>query len=255
MKLIGRERASQFVAAQARWLVFSGQFQDTLETDNATAIRACNHGGHTGLRNQIGIYLYDDFDFYRGLLGDLVAWSAVSRQENRRTPNAGTGPYRTLELSNAGSSMVRWALDIGPDARWLESKVQRTDHPGDFRFKAWNRMPKAQPTLKVAPSEVGLAGAEDVLQVQLLGPAFREPTEVDVRRIGGTLRLKVNRPVKLQVNLHALLSDRPQDARLSLQMKRSDGSWQPVSDGVTWESGRVAFPAVAGEFELRQAER
>src|SRR5262249_30365286 len=40
LDLIGRETAARFVAAQARWLVFSGQLSDTLETDNATAVRA-----------------------------------------------------------------------------------------------------------------------------------------------------------------------------------------------------------------------
>jgi hypothetical protein len=68
-RMIGAGEAARFVAAQARWFVFSGQLLDTLETDNATAVRASTHGGHTGIRNQIGIYLYDDFAFYRGLLG------------------------------------------------------------------------------------------------------------------------------------------------------------------------------------------
>src|SRR5262249_16967803 len=76
LNLVGRDQATRFVAAQARWFVFSGQLLDSLETDNPTAIRASTHGGHTSLRNQIGIYLYDDFAFYRGLLADLVLWSA-----------------------------------------------------------------------------------------------------------------------------------------------------------------------------------
>src|SRR5512138_231029 len=112
---------------------FSGQLLDTLETDNVTAIRACNHGGHTNLRNQIGLYLYDDFAFYRGLLGDLIAWSAAgdlvreaeapADPRRSRFDRSGTGPYRGLILSNAGSSMVRWGLGIRPDNKWLERKV------------------------------------------------------------------------------------------------------------------------------------
>ena len=76
--MVGRDDAHRLVTAQARWFVYSGQLLDTLEMDNATAIRACTHGGHTGLRNQIGIYLYDDFAFYRGLVGDLIRWSATA---------------------------------------------------------------------------------------------------------------------------------------------------------------------------------
>ena len=130
LDLVGRDAASRFVAAQARWFVFSGQLLDTLEMDNATAIRACTHGGHTGLRNQIGIYLYDDFDFYRGLLGDLVAWSAATPPDARPTPSPGTGAYRRLELSNAGSSMVRWALGIRPGSKWLEVEGAATAGEG-----------------------------------------------------------------------------------------------------------------------------
>ena len=57
---------------------FFARLLDTFEIDNPTAIRATAHGGHTELRNQIGIYLHDDFAFYRGLVADLVAWSAAS---------------------------------------------------------------------------------------------------------------------------------------------------------------------------------
>jgi hypothetical protein len=40
LDLIGRERASQFTAAQARYFVVSGQLLDTMEMDSVTAIRA-----------------------------------------------------------------------------------------------------------------------------------------------------------------------------------------------------------------------
>src|SRR5262249_33525735 len=115
--LIGRDRAARFVTAQARWFVYSGQLLDTLEIDNATAIRASTHGAHTNIRNQIGLYLYDDFDFYRGLLADLVTWSAASCQVPGKMDLLGTGAYRSLELSNAGSSMLRWALAIRPGSK------------------------------------------------------------------------------------------------------------------------------------------
>jgi hypothetical protein len=122
LDVIGRDTASRFVAAQARWFVYSGQLLDTLEVDNATAIRASTHGAHTNLRNQIGIYLYDDFAFYRGLVDDLVAWSAASCQVPGPTDDSGTGAYRRLELSNAGSSMLRWALGIRPGSKWAKAK-------------------------------------------------------------------------------------------------------------------------------------
>src|SRR5207253_11050150 len=98
LDVVGRDDAHRLVTAQARWFVYSGQLLDTLEMDNATAIRACTHGGHTGLRNQIGIYLYDDFDFYRGLVADLVTWSLATSQVPGRPDAWAVGAYRSLEL-------------------------------------------------------------------------------------------------------------------------------------------------------------
>ncbi len=163
LNVIGRDTASRFTAAQARWFVFSGQISDTFETDNVTAIRACNHGGHTGLRNQIGIYMHDDFAFYRGLLGELIKWSAATRPEPGRLPSAGTEGFRKLELSNAGSSMVRWALGIAPSSRWFESQVERLPKAG-FRLHIWNRLPRSQPTSVVKANEVGLESAGELLK-------------------------------------------------------------------------------------------
>jgi hypothetical protein len=148
LDLIGRAAAAKFVTAQARWFVYSGQLLDTLETDNATAIRAATHGGHTSVRNQIGIYLYDDFPFYRGLVGDLVRWSAAACQVPGQADGFGVGPYRGLELSNAGSSMLRWALGIRPGSTWQESRIERLPERG-FQVLTWNRLPQRKPTVKV----------------------------------------------------------------------------------------------------------
>ncbi len=180
LDLIGRDVAERFVAAQARWFVFSGQLLDTFEMDNVTAIRACTHGAHTNVRNQIGLYLYDDFDFYRGLVGDLVTWSAAGSQVPGQAPYSGTSPYRRLILSNACSSMIRWALDIRPGNRWLQSEVQRLEKQEGFRLQGWNRLPLARPSIRVTAKDAGLPSEADVLQVQLSGPAFRQPAEYEV---------------------------------------------------------------------------
>jgi hypothetical protein len=247
---VGRERASRFVAAQARWFVFSGQLLDTLEIDNATAIRACTHGGHTGIRNQIGIYLYDDFDFYRGLLGDLVTWSAAACQVPGQ-PNAwAVGPYRSLELSNAGSSMLRWALDIRPGSKWLESKVERLGKQG-FRLRAWNRLPQARPTVKLTAKEVGLKGDAEVLHVQLHGPAFRLPAEFEVSWTADTIALKVSRPARIRLDYGVLRPEWTAPGRPVLQRRRPGGAAEVVRDGM-W-SGKVAeWQATPGEYELRR---
>src|SRR5262249_40919382 len=116
---IGRQKASNFIAAQVRWRVFSGQFLDTLETDNVGAIRAAAHGGHTNSRTQLGLYLYDDFAFYRGLVGGELDWSAAAWQSPEPLFPIGTGPYRSLSIE---TPILRWALDIRPGAKWFEYK-------------------------------------------------------------------------------------------------------------------------------------
>jgi hypothetical protein len=249
LDLVGRETASRFVAAQARWFVFSGQLLDTLEMDNVTAIRACNHGAHTNLRNQIGIYLYDDFDFYRGLLGDLVAWSAASCQVPGQARVSGTSPYRRLILSNATSSMVRWALDIRPGNKWLESKTERLEKSAGFRLQAWNRLPLARPTLHVAAKDAGLKSEADVLEVQLSGPAFRQPAEFQVTQTPDQVTVTAGKPAKIRLSYRTLRPDWPKEPKPVLQRRNPAGQSETVRDA-TWESGSVEWQADRGEYVL-----
>jgi hypothetical protein len=246
LDLIGRDKASQFVAAQARWLVYSGQLLDTLETDNATAIRASTHGGHTSNRNQIGIYLYDDFDFYRGLLADLVAWSAAGSQVRGQKPVFGTDAYRSLALSNAGSSMLRWALGIRPGSKWLESRVHRSR--GGFRLQAWNRRPRAKPAIKLTGQDVGLKSKAEVLQVQLRGPAFRQPAEFEVAWTAKKVSLKVSKPAKVRLSYRVLRPEWPAKDRPAL--RRRLGERAEAVRGASWEKDFVEWEATPGEYEL-----
>ena len=257
LDLVGRDAASRFVAAQARWFVFSGQLLDTFEIDNATAIRACTHGSHTGLRNQIGIYLYDDFNFYRGLLGDLVAWSAATRPSTARTPSPGTGPYRRLELSNAGSSMVRWALGVRPGGKWLESRANRLPDRDGFRLQAWNRLPQAKPTIKLAARDVGLSSDGDVLRVDLSGPAFRRPAEFEVTGTADTLALTVTSPAKVRLAYRVLRPNWPAGDRPVLRRDADGGRAEVVGPGsdVVWEDGQVEWEARPARYELRTPGR
>jgi hypothetical protein len=250
LELVGRDKASRFVVAQARWLVYSGQLLDTLETDNATAIRASTHGAHTNNRNQIGLYLYDDFDFYRGLVADLVTWSAASSQVTGQTDPTGTGAYRALELSNAGSSMLRWALAIRPGSKWQESKVQRLPMDG-AQLLAWNRKPQAKPTFKLTAQEAGLKAEAPVLEVQLNGPAYREPAEYAVSWTADKLSLKVGKPAKVRVYYRVLRPEWPAKDKLLLQrLRRGDSAEVVKGDDVVWRKEYVEWPATPGEYEL-----
>jgi hypothetical protein len=253
LDLIGREKAARFVAAQARWFVFSGQLLDTLEIDNATAIRACAHGGHTGNRNQIGLYLWDDFNFYRGLLGELVAWSAADAQVPGQLDAWAVGAYRSLELSNAGSSMLRWAFAITPESKWLESKVQK--RPNGFRLQAWNRKPLAKPTVKVAAQDAGLKGDAEVMQAQLDGAAFRLPAEIAVTWKEDSISLKVSQAAKVRLAYRLVRPDWPAKEKLLLQRRGPGDKTETLRDGVVWENDTVEWHAEPGEYELLKVEK
>jgi hypothetical protein len=253
LDLVGRDTATKFVAAQARWFVFSGQLLDTLETDNATSIRACTHGGHTGNRNQIGIYLYDDCNFYRGLVADLVTWSTASCQvpldggPTAMAAGFAVGPYRSLELSNAGSSMLRWALDIRPGSKWLESKVEKQDK--GFRLQAWNRLPQAKPTIKLTAKEVGLKSEKELLHVQLNEPAFRLPAEFDISWTADKVTLKLGRSAKLRLYYPEL--GEAYAGKEKPVLRRLDEN--TVNRDVVWGDGYVEWQATPGEYELKMA--
>jgi hypothetical protein len=249
LDLVGRDRAARFVAAQARWFTYSGQLLDTLEMDNPTAIRASTHGGHTMIRNQIGIYLYDDFEFYRGLVADLVTWSAASCQVPGPTDEYGLGAYRSLELSNAGSSMLRWALAIGPGSTWREAKVQRYPKDG-FTLQAWNRKPQAKPTVKVTAKEAGLKAEGEVLLVQLNGPAFRLPSEFKVSWTADKASLIVSGPAKIRLDYGVLFPEWTGKERPLLQRRSSGGAAEAVRNDVVWNSNAVEWQATPGEYQL-----
>jgi hypothetical protein len=260
LDVIGRAAAARFVAAQARWLVFSGQMLDTLETDNATAIRASTHGGHTGIRNQVGIYLYDDFAFYRGLLGDLLAWSAAACQVPGPVDDSGVGAYRSLTLSNGSSTMLRWALAIRPGSKWLESKVLPLPPSADpkekrkgFHLSAWNRLPQARPTIKVTAREAGLPTDADLCHLQLTEPAYRQPQGVTVSWNADVVTVIVARPAKIRLGYRLLKPDGKE--RPVLTRRRADGSGVPLRAGVVWQDDWIEWQAEPGHYELQHAQQ
>jgi hypothetical protein len=113
LAIIGRERAARFVAAQARYLVMSGQFLDTFETDSMTAVQSHFPGGIPSGLGHVALLLYDDFSFYRGLVGDMIRWGAiddggtVERREGRRN-------FYSMKIGSRGA--VFWAYGIGAES-------------------------------------------------------------------------------------------------------------------------------------------
>jgi hypothetical protein len=133
LAVIGKEKAGQFVAAQARYLAFSGQLLDTLETDSMTAVQSNFPGAIPWAIGQVSLLLYDDFAFYRGLVGDAIRWGViddggtVARREGRRN-------LYTMKIGSRGA--VFWAYGIGRDtpsrsrtAREMLTRWRGTERP------------------------------------------------------------------------------------------------------------------------------
>ena len=259
LNLIGRERAARFTAAQARYFVFSGQLSDSLETDNVTAIRATLHGGHPNFRNQISLYLYDDFAFYRGLVGDLVHWAAANpRYVSTGKGVSGSGPYRTLGLHYYGAWTLRWALGIGRDTRWLERTVEKLPDKG-FRLRIRNGLPWTKPCFWLRTRDVGLPplqtpkGASDapVVWLRLEGPAFRTPAELEVVHDQDAVRVRISRRMSLRLHYASIRPDWQDAGRLALVRREAPGRAIPLGQGVQWAGGAVEWEADAGEYEIR----
>lgn len=125
LAVIGKERATRFAAAQARYLAFSAQFLDTLEADSMTAVQSHFPGGIPSAIGQVPLLLYDDFQFYRGLVGDMIRWGVIDdgatleRREGRRNL------YNTMKAGSRGA--VFWAYGIGRDTP-SRSKTAREMH-------------------------------------------------------------------------------------------------------------------------------
>jgi hypothetical protein len=245
LDVVGREQAARLVAAQARWFVFGSQLLDSLEMDNPTAIRAATHGGHTMIRNQIGVYLYDDFDSYRGLVANLVTWSASSCPPPNSADEYGVDAFRTLELSNGGSSMLRWALSIHLGSSWQESKIQK--HPKDgFRLQAWNRKLQPKPTFRVGAADFGLKGEGEVLAATLSGPAFRQPSEVDVSWTANNVSLVVNRSTRIRLDYGVIHPEWIGKGNPVLQRRTNADAAETIDKDVLWDASTVEWLAVPG---------
>jgi hypothetical protein len=265
LDLIGRERASRLVAAQARYLVFSGQLLDTFEVDNMTAAYTTKHGGHPGERKQMPLFLFDDFAFYRGLVGNMAQWSAAT------PPSAGSLADRDLGLAESGCYWLRWALGIGSASaspgkasrsKWFEYRVEPSADKTGFSVRVWNRLPWTESTLAVSTRDVGLVttGAKGNVQRTLLSlrfaePAYREPLVVDVQTpTAEQITIQVNRPVHLRLNYAALRPGFENGRTPTLSLRRDDGSLHPLlaSDrqNLSRGNGDLEWLAEPGRYEL-----
>jgi hypothetical protein len=272
LDLIGRERASRFVAAQARYLVFSGQLLDTFEVDNVTAAYATKHGGHPSERKQMPLFLFDDFAFYRGLFGPLAEWSAATPPHVRGPGDpAGGLADRDLGLAESGCYLLRWALGIDSAApspgkpehsKWFEYRLERSAEKTGFCVRLWNRLPWTEPTLALSTRDIGLVATgpkgdvqRPLLWVRSAEPAYREPLVVDVQSpTPRQITIQVNRRARLRLHYTVLRPEFESDRTPTFGLRRDDGTLHRLSErdnpDLSWGVDFVEWAADAGRYEL-----
>src|SRR5262249_47414674 len=81
LAVVGEKKMSNLVAGLCRSTVVGHKFSDSGETDNF-ACEASHHGGHPQTRQHAFLMLQDDFDFYKGLVGDMIRWGALAPERS-----------------------------------------------------------------------------------------------------------------------------------------------------------------------------
>jgi hypothetical protein len=155
-KIVGEKKLSNLVTGLCRSTLVGHKFSDSGETDNF-ACEASYHGGHPQTRQHAFLFLQDDFDFYKGLVGDMIRWGAMAPE---RTDGVG---YRWLTQNRpfvgggTGSPIMQpmmWALGIyageyPQQARVLPVPRGEKLAKGSWRGGIKNAIPGDESTLSV----------------------------------------------------------------------------------------------------------
>jgi hypothetical protein len=99
-----------------------------------------------------------------------------------------------------------------------------------------------------------LKAKEDVLQVQLTGPAYRQPAEFEVTWTAEKVSVKVTRAARVRLAHGVLRPEWPGKDKLVLERNGPDGP-VAVGSGAAWENNGVEWQAVPGVYELRPAKK
>lgn len=113
LQLVG-DKAAKLITAEARWMVVGRLYSDNFETESTTYY-ATAHGGHPSTRAGIFEFLHDDFDFYRGLVGDLLRWQLLAPE--RYDANAYRLPCQG-DPRKKDSVWLQWALGVYGGRHW-----------------------------------------------------------------------------------------------------------------------------------------
>jgi hypothetical protein len=264
LKMVGEKRMSNLVAGLCRSTLVGHKFADNGETDNF-ACEASYHGGHPQTRQHAFLMLQDDFDFYRGLVGDMIRWGAMAPERTdgvayrwltHNRPFIGGGPGSPIVLP------LMWALGIYAGERPQQARilpVSRGDKPltkGSWRAAIKNALPGdfASLTVTLGSLEPELIksnrplSAQALWRVTVLEPTYRAHAKVEVDSSATEEIIRVSHRTQVFFAYPRTHADWSDARRLAVTR---DGSPTPVD--VTLRDGGLVFTAERGTYRVSSA--
>lgn len=248
LKLCGPERMSRLVTALCRSTLVGHKLADNGECDNF-ACEASYHGGHPQTRVHAFLMLQDDFDFYKGLVGDMVRMSALAPEktdavayrwlsQNRQFIGHGTTSPIMLPLM--------WALGIYTGERPQQARLQVTKTGWQGAIK--NAVPGSHAELDVRLGDLQPElnktnrplSQRPVWRVTVLDPTFRTSAKVEVGSTNDCETLRTSHTLDVFYAYPQTHADWSDTSRLAV-IGKQDAQEKPVDFSV--RDGGIVFRA------------
>jgi hypothetical protein len=261
LKMVGEKKLSNLVTGLCRSTVVGHRFADNGETDNF-ACEASYHGGHPQMRQHAFLMLQDDFDFYKGLVGDMIRWGALAPERTDGVAFRWLTQNRPFIGGGPGSPIMHplmWALGIYAGERPQQGRivpVPRGEKPltkGSWRAAIKNAIPGGQ-----APLSVTLGSLEPELiktnrplsgqalwRVTVLEPTYRAHARVEVDASDNEERIRVSHRTQVFFAYPRTHADWTDAGKVAVVR---DGSPTPLE--MTLRDGGLVFTAEKGSYRV-----
>jgi hypothetical protein len=260
-KILGEPKLSKLVTGLARSTLVGHKFAESGETDNF-ACEATYHGGHPQTRQHAFLFLQDDFDFYKGLVGDMIRWGAMAPERTDGVAFRWLTQNRQFIGGGPGSPIMQplmWALGIYAGERPQMARVVPTlrgEKPlpkGSFRAAIKNAIPGEHATLSVTFGSLEpeliktnrLLSAQVLWRATVLEPTYRASAKVEVDSSAKEEVLRVSHRTQVYFAFPRLHADWSSGSKIVVTC---DGGAAPVD--VLLRDGGLVFTAEKGTYRI-----
>jgi hypothetical protein len=260
-KIVGEKKLSNLVTGLARSTLVGHKFADNGETDNF-ACEATHHGGHPQTRQHAFLMLQDDFDFYKGLVGDMIRYGALAPEKTDGVAYRWLTHNRPFIGGGPGSPIMHpmmWALGIYAGEKPQQARivpVPRGETPlprGSFRAVIKNAVPGAHAPLSITfgslePELIKTnrsLSAQALWRVTVLEPTYRAYAKVEVDASPKEDVLRVSHRTQVYFAYPRTHADWTDGKRLVVTR---DGSPTPI-DAILRDGG-IVFMANKGTYRV-----